>query len=125
MVKADNPLQSYSGVLFEKIVGKEARLKASDPITHCEVRANDTRLSKDLLDLAQRIKEAQKEPWQEGLHFMAQIPSVEIYAMAVTFDGAKEVKAERILIFRDYQTLKTRVGANSEKLLEVINRLCP
>jgi hypothetical protein len=125
--KAPLAIELYDGIVFEKVIGDIARLKPTDQVIRCEIKHDHPKIKENLRELADLIDKAAKETTVTSLHFMAQVPSIEIYATKVEFKDAlsKKTSTTRIMLLKDHATLETRNGTAAEKLINLVNEICP
>lgn len=121
------PIERYHGIVLEKVIGGTAKLKPTDKVIHCEIKDSHPKIKEKLAEIAKLIESASKEKLVTSLHFMAQIPSIEIYATKVEFKDTQSQKptTTRIMLMKDHETLQTRAGTAAEKLINIVHDICP
>lgn len=103
-------------VQLERIVGQIARLKDADPVERCSLRIEQGPLSGRSKEMDDLIIAASKEPMTTSMHFVAQVPSIEIMAY--------RLGSPPLVLYRDHSTLEQRQGPASIKLRELIEGHC-
>ena len=121
---AQHPLEAYKGVVLQKIVGGIAKVKPIDRIEDCKINSDHAEIKGRLHELGGLIDAASKSDFNTAFHFMAQVPSVEIYVTRVSLKAGVQ-QTEKILLLQDYETLKTRNGKEAQSLIDLVNKLCP
>lgn len=121
-----SPIELYKGPILIKIVGGIAKLKETDKVIKCELTKNHSSIKDNLLDINELIHQASKKQFTTAFHFRPQVPTIEIYAILVDFkEGSNsEVVTKKILLVKDYETLKQRAGKEAERLINIVNNAC-
>ena len=120
----NHPAAAYRGVLLQKIIGGIAKLKPLDKVEDCKIATDNDQIKGRLNALGPLIDAASSKDFNTAFHFMAQVPSIEIFATRVFLKGGA-VQTEKVLLLQDYETLKTRNGKEAQELIALVNKLCP
>lgn len=112
--------KSEEEVLLVKRVGYLSTQSPRNKKAECLVRRNHPALKALLATWDETMHRTGKESLQTAYHFVAQVPSLEIYAQV-----KKKGKDEKLLLVEDHSTLKTRQGPDAEKLIQLVHKLCP
>jgi hypothetical protein len=121
------PIDNYKGVLLEKIVGGVAKLKKTDKVSRCEIKATHPKIKSRKTEIEEMIIKADNAQMGTALHIMAQVPSIEIYAYKVVWENEAKgkVKTSRVLLLKDHNVLETRGGEEAQKLIDIVHEICP
>jgi hypothetical protein len=115
-----NTIEPQAPILLTQIVGGLASRDGNK--VECLIR-EDHAIFAAHANAVDRVKEmiglAKREEVQLAMHFIAQVPSVEIYA----YDTSVE-PAERVLLFLDYSNLQERQGDDAAGLVHFVRTLC-
>ncbi|MFW7377469.1 MAG: hypothetical protein ACOH5I_01515 [Oligoflexus sp.] len=98
--------------VLERIIGQHTHGEARSVYQLCQIMEHQL---KDQAAVAQLIEQAKKEDEEVAMHIVATVPSVGYFAM----DGT-----EKILLYEDHSTKKSRNGEASRKLMDIIDEAC-
>ena len=119
-----HPMLHYKGVLLQKIIGGIAKVRPIDKVEDCKIESDHPGVKGRLEELGKLVDAASGKDFNTAYHFMAQVPSIEIFATRV-YEKEGHLQTDKVLLLQDYETLKTRIGPEAQTLIDLTNKLCP
>lgn len=106
-------------VILEKRLGELSLQAPRNQTSTCLITHTHAQIKDVMANVTKWIDEAAKADFTTAYHFVAQVPSVEIFAYRDV-----EGKKEKVLLFEDHSTAKTRNGEAAQALIQLVDKVC-
>lgn len=110
--------------VFTKSLGRLSMKDPGNRTKECVLKGDHNSIASKLGEISKLLATAKTKPLHEAFHFKPEVPSIEIYGYLYNTDSSGNIVKEDVLLFQDYETVKTRSGDEAGQLINLVNKVC-